>query len=280
MQTSKILVPTDFTKVGDNALSHAVKIAESAHAEILVLHVVPKESDLEDSEQKLTLFAEMAKSNHGVEIKTLARIGSIFEEIPNVVAEEEANLVVMGTHGLRGMQFILGGRALRIVTNSTVPFIIVQERGIREDGYDDIVVPLDLHRETKQKLDNVLSIAKTFNSRVHLITPRETDEYLKNTLERNLKFAEQFFSRHDIPLTTAVSEKKSDEFVEGLIRYAVRIDADLIAVMNTDEYDFPKLPATRYVQKIITNEAQIPAMVINPKINTDMYIFSSYSGIG
>ena len=44
------------------------------------------------------------------------------------------------------MQFITGGRALKIVRECSVPVIIAQSRPIRETGYDDIVVPLDLHQ--------------------------------------------------------------------------------------------------------------------------------------
>ena len=51
--------------------------------------------------------------------------------------------------------------ALNVVTNSPVPFIIVQENKIDESGYNDIVVPLDLAKETKQKLTLVANMAQT-----------------------------------------------------------------------------------------------------------------------
>jgi hypothetical protein len=52
----------------------------------------------------------------------------------------------MGTHGAHGWQHITGSHALKVVTNSTTPFVIVQEARINKSGYDDIVVPLDLHK--------------------------------------------------------------------------------------------------------------------------------------
>jgi nucleotide-binding universal stress UspA family protein len=85
----------------------------------------------------------------------------------------------MGTHGQHGWQHITGSHALKVITHSTIPFIVVQEKNIKETGYDDIVVPLDLSKETKQKLAYVANIATYFNSRVHLITPDESDEFLK-----------------------------------------------------------------------------------------------------
>ena len=51
----------------------------------------------------------------------------------------------MGTHGASRWQKITGSNALKVITNSPVPFIIVQEKLIQDSGYDHIVVPLDLN---------------------------------------------------------------------------------------------------------------------------------------
>jgi nucleotide-binding universal stress UspA family protein len=95
----------------------------------------------------------------------------------------------MGTHGAHGWQHVVGSNALKVVTNSHVPFIIVQEKAVKSTGYDTIVVPMDLHKETKQKLSIVANLAKYFNSKVHVVTPIETDSYLKHQLETNILFA-------------------------------------------------------------------------------------------
>jgi len=171
----------------------------------------------------------------------------------------------MGTHGIRGMQFLTGSRALRIVTDSKVPFIITQERTIGPNGYDDIVVPLDLHRETKQKLSIVADMAKYFSSRVHLISPGETDEFLKNQLERNINYAQQFLTDREIEFDVRISETKSSKFVNAVIEYATEINADLITIMNFAENSLIGLIGGGYEQQMITNESQIPVMCIAPK---------------
>ena len=53
-------------------------------------------------------------------------------------------------------------------TNSSVPFVIVQNDMMHVGGYDKIMIPLDLHNETKQKLEIVADMAKYFDSEVHL----------------------------------------------------------------------------------------------------------------
>jgi hypothetical protein len=169
----------------------------------------------------------------------------------------------MGTHGLRGMQFITGSRALKIVTDSSVPFIIVQEKGIREHGYANIVVPLDLHKETKQKLALVADMAKYFNSQVHLISPDESDEHFRKQLDRNINFGTQFLEERGIKCTAKVAEG-SGNFVKQVIKHATIIDADLICIMNLYENSLMGMLGGSYEQQMITNEPQIPVLVVNP----------------
>jgi nucleotide-binding universal stress UspA family protein len=265
----KILVPTDFTKVGETALNHAITVANVIGAEIHVLHVIDNKSYIAETRAKLLALAEMTKAEKGVEIHTIVRIGSIFEDIDEVATELEASLIIMGTHGLRGMQFITGSRALRIVTDSTVPFIIVQERGIRNHGYENIVVPLDLHRETKQKLSLVADMAKYFNSKIHLISPGETDEFLKNQLDRNIAYASKFLTEREISFTVQSTETKTSGFVKAMLNFASSIDADLITIMNFYENSLMGMIGGGYEQQVITNETQIPVLCLNPK---DTYI--------
>lgn len=267
--TNKILVPTDFTKVSDTALDHAMLMAETIKAQIYVIHIVDNKKLVNESRKRLDALKEMVRRERSVHIETILRIGSIFEDIDKAAIELDAHLIIMGTHGLRGMQFITGSRALKIVTESAVPFIVVQERNIRSHGYRKLVVPLDLHKETKQKLSLVADMAKYFNSEVHLISPGETDEFLKNQLERNIMFAESFLRDRNIPYEVEITEGKTDGFVKGILKYSAAIEADLICIMNFHDNGFLSLFNQSYEQQLITNDAQIPVLCVNP---VDTYI--------
>lgn len=278
MIKKKILVPTDFTKVGQVAIDHAVVVAGATNAEVHVLHVVSGKGDIDDARLKIDALKDRVLEDTGFEIQPIVRIGSIFEDIDEVATEIDATLIIMGTHGIRGMQFLTGSRALRIVTDSSIPFIITQEKGIGPNGYDDIVVPLDLQRETKQKLNIVAEMAKYFESRVHLISPGETDEFLKNQLDRNINFAKQFLTDRGITFDVKISETKSSKFVGAVIDYATEIDADLITIMNFAENSLIGLIGGGYEQQMITNEPQIPVMCVAPK---DTHVISrSFSAGG
>ncbi len=129
--------------------------------------------------------------------------------------EMEATLVVMGTHGLQGLEYIVGTHAVRIVGTANVPFIIVQEKEISENGYENIIVPIEMESESKQKLGLVAQMAQAFESNVHLIVPFEKDEYLRNAQERNLTYAEGFFKQKGIVCTATIASKENDDLDEA-----------------------------------------------------------------
>ena len=260
----RILVPMDFTPVSDIALEHAFVVGKAFDSEILLLHIISNKKEMPEARERMKSLIERHSAAYSNPLKTAIRIGSIFEDIDDVAVEQDATLVIMGTHGLKGMQFLTGGRALRIVTNSSTPFIITQERTIKANGYDDIVVPLDLHQDTKQKLTLVAEMAQYFEGRVHIISPGETDEFLKNQLLRNIDYAKEYFGEKGINYTVKISEHSASAFVKDVIRFAASIDADLIGIMNLHEKSLMGILGNSYEQQIVTNEAQVPVLVINP----------------
>lgn len=264
MSPHRILVPIDFTSVSNVALEHAFVVGEAFQSNILLLHIISSKKEMSDARLRMESLLKQLKGQYTHEMRSAIRIGSIFEDIDDVAVEQDANLVIMGTHGMKGMQFITGGRALRIVTNCSTPFIITQERGIKPHGYDDIIVPLDLHQDTKQKLSSVAEMAGYFDGKVHIISPGESDEFLKNQLLRNIEFAKEYLKSRNIGYSVKISDHSSSGFVKDVIRYAASIDADLISIMNLHEKSLMGILGQTYEQQIITNEAQIPVLVTNP----------------
>ena len=262
MATNIILVPTDFSKVADCAINHALKLAETLKTEVSLLHIVGKEKEVDEAKLKLNKSAELLSANGKVVVNTLVRVGNIFDDIGKVADELKAQLIIMGTHGAKGFQHITGSYALKVITNSKVPFIVVQQRNIRE-SYSKIVLPLELAKETKQKISITISMAKYFNSKVFVFSPLETDEYLKNTAIRNLNYTKSEMQIHKVAFETATAEK-SGSFVKQLLQYAAKVDADLITMLNIQDKGIAEFIAGPDEQQIITNESQIPVLCMNP----------------
>lgn len=265
MTKKKLLVPYDFSEVADSAIEHALVTAKAVDAEVHILHVVSKKEAIKEAKEKLEVALAKAKSVSRVKdvnIEAHVRVGNIFDDISDVSLELGAELIFMGTHGAHGWQHITGSHALKVVTNSATPFVIVQESKIDVNGYNDIVVPLDLEKETKQKLTLVANMAKYFNSRVHVIIPDETDEFLKHTIKANIIFANKFFGDRGIQCTTTLAPASG--FEKEVVKHAIKVNGDLIAIMNTQKNQILGAWGSNHEQYIITNDAKIPALILNP----------------
>ena len=167
------------------------------------------------------------------------------------------------------------GRADKVISNSKVPFIIVQGKGPSDtDVYDDIVVPIDSSNVTKQKLKISANIATYFNSCIHLFSAVESDNFLKDKLNRELHFARKYFDEKEINYTMEKAEQ-GGSFKKQLIQYAAKINADMIAIVNTREDALLPDFFGSEEQEVIANDAEIPVLITNP---TQRFISSSVIG--
>ena len=265
---TKLLVPTDFTNEAHSAIQHAVKLGVIVQAEVILLNVVKDNSDIPAATTKLKEEEKWAKTvNDQIDVRSIVRVGNIFDDIGDAASELGVSLIIMGTHGASGWQKITGSYALKVITNSSVPFIVVQDQLMNDTGYDSIVVPLDLNNETKQKLEMVASIAHYFDSEVHLITPNESDEFLSNKLKANRIWAAKYLKGKNVKFTTQIVDD-GDNLLEGVFKLSKKVEADLIAIMNLQKNSLMGVLGSSYQQEIIANKAKVPVLCLNPLKST------------
>ena len=256
------LVPTDFTSVAECALDHAIAMAKTVNGEVALLHVIAKDKERAAAQAKLDRIVADVKSKHGITVQTIVKEGNIFDDIGGVAETLGAKLIFMGTHGVKGVQHLLGSYAVKVITNSNVPFVVVQERNMR-NGYKRILLPMDLSKESKQKLDLTIRMAGYFKSKVYIFSQFENDQFLKNAIERNTAYARNEMQKNGVDYEITSAEQKGD-FVKQFLDYAAKIDADLIAIVNSQERAVHELFSGTSEREVITNVHQIPTMIVNP----------------
>ncbi len=260
-----ILVPWDFTPVAEYALKHALKVAKRVNNNISLIHIVKKNSEINPATKKLTEIAEKTFANFGIRPNIIAREGTIFSTIGEVAEEVAANLVIMGTHGIRGMQKLTGSWALKVIVSSKVPFIIVQEPPKEKDNiFENIALPINFKKENKECVLWLDYLANYYQSKFHLLRAKNTDSLFKKGVESNVIFTKRFFDAKGIRYDISEAEGKKD-FSREAIEYASQIDADLILVMTTKSIGFTDYVLGAHEQFVIANSSKIPVMCINPR---------------
>lgn len=253
-----ILVATDFTPVAECALQHALSLSALVKVGITLLHVIGSEKERAGAEKKLQ--AIVAKTSGDVDY--FISVGNIFEDIGNVAKSLNAFIIFMGTHGVKGMQHVTGSYAVKVITNSSTPFIVVQNKGFG-NGYRDILLPLDFTAESKHKAQMASKVASLFQSRIHLYYPKTTDEDLARKIQTNINYVKKQMVEGGIPFIITEAAGKGS-FVDQVLKYAEQIRVDLIAIVNSQEPGFPEVMRGTDERKILSNEAQIPVLIVNP----------------
>jgi nucleotide-binding universal stress UspA family protein len=141
-----IVVPWDFTVVAGHALAHAAKISRMVGNDICLLHIADTNINPKIEAEKTKELQALAQENtikYNVPISYHISKGSIFSAIAEFANEKDASLVVMGTHGMKGMQKITGSWALKVIVKSKMPFIVVQDPPSDQEKYHNIVFPVD-----------------------------------------------------------------------------------------------------------------------------------------
>lgn len=268
MEESKklIVVPWDFTHVAEHALAHAAKVSRMVREEICLLHIVDKGIKPKDEGEKKVLLRHVADENskkYNLPVNAEIKKGSIFTAIAEFVNEKGASLVIMGTHGMKGMQKLTGSWALKVIVKSKVPFIVVQEPPADQERYHNIVFPVDFRRENKEKTQMAIYMGKYFDSKVHILVTTSTDASLIKKTKVNLNFAIRYLIQNNIEYE--IHEIPKGNFAEQTLEFAQRINADLILIMTTKNITFADYMVGASEQFIIANSSKIPVCCVNPK---------------
>ena len=273
-QKNKILVPYDFTNVADNAVKHAVKFCDKLNADIYLLHIVKKDEQISEYEDKLKDSGEKIKKEYGVNTYTIVREGTIFKTINLIVDEIDSALVVMGTHGMKGLQKLTGSWALKVIVGSKIPYLVIQEPPNNIDTLK-IVYPVDYRTENKEKLKWVQFLGKIFNIKTYLLTTASKNGTVDSRTKANMVFNKKFLEDKGIDYEITVASGKIS-FSQETINFAEDIEASMIMVMTTRDIAFHDYVLGAYEQFIIANSAKIPVLVINPRTDLMRYGYGSF----
>jgi nucleotide-binding universal stress UspA family protein len=265
-QNKTIVVPWDFTPVAESALAHAAKIARMVRNDICLLHIVDSSVKTRVEAEKKTLLnrvADEGSRKYNMRISAYVVKGSIFTTIADFVNNMEASLVVMGTHGMKGMQKLTGSWALKVIVKSKIPFIVVQSPPVDLERYHNIVFPVDFRLENKEKMGMAIFMGKYFDSKIHILKQKTTDKSLLRLVNVNLNFAIKYLTQNNIQYQMHDIPKGS--LAKQTLIFAHRINADLIMTMTTRNISLADYVFGAAEQYIIANSSKIPVCCVNPK---------------
>ena len=273
----KILFPTDFSEVADNAFVHALEFAKIVNGELVLLHTFdlpiydnqffPENYNvLFDSLQlsEFDMFKEEIPKLHTIaternldHIRMSHRLmdGNLLHNIKQAIKEEKIDFIVMGTSGATGWEaFFIGTNTGNVLTAVDVPVLSVPLES-KFKKIETIGFTTRYRTKDKKALKEVLKIAKKTNAQVKCLYVKTNNS---DVSEATIKQWEDEFA--DEPIQFSVIP--SDDIQDTILDFILFKDIDVLAMLTYKRNFFVELFKPSLTQKF-SNRLAIPILAMH-----------------
>jgi len=186
LSLKNILFPTDFSPASRATLPYAERLAQIYGSTILIAHSVAPEArqtvvtdrylgvedrEWQEARQKLDALSH-DPTLHDIPHKTLLDRGEVGDVMPAIIHEHEVDLVVLGTHGYRGIsKMVMGSAAEQIYRTATCQVLTVGPKATEGNVWNlsTILCPIDAAEDPTPVLRFALSLAEENQSELILL---------------------------------------------------------------------------------------------------------------
>ena len=284
-------MPTDFSETAGNALKQAIFTARIAKAELKLLYVIRPEMNFEGNVPipqgkvyydklkkalltKLKNLASQIKKEYIIDVNYEVKSGIVHKQICATSEEENFDIIIMGTHGVSGVtEFFAGSNAYKVVAHAACPVITIQKKPERK-GFRNIILPIRLERNSRQKVDYVVELAKLLSATVFITGfTAEKDKASQVKIKQYVRQVEKYLTKLEINYKSTLIF--ADNFTKEILLHAKKNKADLIAIMNENNFSLDQLVKGPYARQFV-NHSAIPVMSVPVYSDPDLITYCPY----
>lgn len=242
----KIIIPIDFSEHLEYALQTAAKLAKKYDAELLALHMLEMSDIMLTASdglqnQKTAFFLQLAEQKfenflkkdylEDVKVTPIIKHFKVFSEVNDVAIKQEADLIVMGSHGASGLkEYFVGSNTERVVRNSNIPVLVVKNN-VPDVNFDVIAFACDFSEETIKPYLNAVKMFSKVDTKLYLVHVNLPSDKFKSSLEIEKRVV-NFFTKAEKKLDKMKDVHYVSDYSveEGVLNCANKIGADLIVM--------------------------------------------------
>lgn len=263
---SKIVVGFDFSKGSAYAVDLAIDIANRVQIDIRLVYVKAK------NEEEAPIRAEIERRNaavapllQGIKLEYVIREGRVSNELCSQAAEDDADLIVVGTHGMTGFEKNwIGRNTYRTIAESTVPVLCIREDFKFRKTLDRIIVPIDSSADTRQKVPFAAKLAKIYDSELVILgLYTSSNKDIRSIVNGYVRMVDTFLTKGEVRHCCKMVDVQKNLTLTTL-DFAEAISADLIVIMTEQESNLTSFLLGTYAQQMLTL-SKIPILTLRPE---------------
>jgi len=262
MNSKRILVPVDFTELSEKVVEQAVAIGKKTNLPITLLHIVTKSADISEKSDLLNKLTVETAKKYSISCVGKIREGSIFKEIPEEAEDESYELMIIGTHGVRGLkQKLLGADILKLISKVPMASLVVQDVSPLKESFKKIVLPVASHESYINVIKAACFFGRYYGSEIHIYSIEKPGYEWPDAMRKNVEVAKTAFEDSGVSYIRTREKQTvlSIGYARQTLKYAESINADLIAIMSisSDEYFYF---AQQDKENLLTSDIGIPVI--------------------
>jgi nucleotide-binding universal stress UspA family protein len=205
-------------------------------------------------------------------LRYIIKSGKIYKEIVSQVESYKEAMVIASTHGASGFEeFFMGSNAFKIISATERPVLTTRTGRIPED-IKNIVMPLDVTVDTRQKVPITAELAELFGAEIHIITVSSSrGQRISKRLEAYSRQAAGYFTTKKIPFRQ--KSLYGENVVDLVVVYADSVNADVITIMKEQSRSLTFMSNLTHQ---LLNHATIPVLTLSNKETHIKTGFSTY----
>ncbi len=275
--THSILIPLLSAEQTMIALGQSYNLARLTNSRIVLLGVeTSSESEKQGRpslpiKKRLIELAKIASQKSGQPVETLYRDGNVYDEINKVADVLNPLFIMIGLTSKLGFGKIMSKNAFKMVRESKFPVITIRGK-VHRDGCKTILLPVDLSKETREKVRRAIELAKIFHSDIRVISILTTkDEDAENKL---ISYSNQVWKYiKDQGIRCTIKTLRGKDIPKMIQDYGREVEADLILIMTKAELSLKEMFIGTVAQQIIS-ESDIPVLSFRPMERKDTTAFT------
>lgn len=283
----RILFCTDGSEISLNALYNAAQYIKQATVDpicVIDWSFLPASMNIEDEHyskayeniaESVLNFAEKLIDEVGLTLGTkIKSFGSPVEGILEQIPKEDYDLILIGSHGKKGIQKWLGSVSRQVISNTTVPIFISKKRTKNEK----ILLTVDGSEQAYNATKEATDLLDLTEKEIFIVSVKENPELLpmEATLDRN--WLDSIEKQQTIHATKAINQAKShfDELkipiqneviltgnpAQKILEFAEKEKIDLIIMGARTRTDLSKLLLGSVSKRVLEN-TNSDVLVIN-----------------
>jgi nucleotide-binding universal stress UspA family protein len=273
----KILFPTDFSNVANNAFVHALGLAKLVHGELILLHTYElpiidnqfapqnyKEvfdslelANFDKFKDEIPKLRQLAIENNCEHIKMshILMDGDLIYNAKEIIKKDAIDFVVMGTSGASGWkEMFLGTNTGEAIANLTIPVLSIPESA-KYSKIETIGFTTRFREKDKEALSNVIKIAKSAGAIVKCL-------YVETKNSDNTKATYKDWESHFKNESVQFYILPSDNVNETIEEFITHQNIDILAMLTYKRNFFQWMFSTSFTEKM-SYHCPIPILALH-----------------